>query len=69
MTVLRLRINNETGNVLYNTKVKYFIKKGSEHPVVDVYDLRGASASLDSSMDDIWTLIINIDTLPSGISV
>ena len=67
LTVLRLRINNDTGEPIYNTKVKYFVSGKSGGPVVDAYDLGGASLSVDSLNESLWAVTVAVDTLPSGI--
>lgn len=65
ITVLRLRINNETENIFHNVFVKYFVKS---HPILDTFDLHGAKVSLDSLNENIWAVTISLDTLPPGIS-
>lgn len=67
LTVLRLRIRNETGKNLYNTRVKYFVNGLPERPVVDVYDLGGANLTVDSLNEELWAVSIIVDTLPSGL--
>lgn len=64
LTVLRLRINNETENTFQDVSVKYFVKN---HPVLDTFDLRGAEISLDSLDESVWALTISLDSLPPGI--
>lgn len=67
LTVLRLRINNETGEPIYNTRVKYFVSGESGRPIVDAYDLGGASLDVDSLNESLWAVTVVVDTLPLGI--
>ena len=67
LTVLRLRINNEIGEPIYNTRVKYFVSGVLGRPVVDAYDLGGASLGVDSLNENLWAVTVTVDTLPSGI--
>ncbi len=64
LTVLRLRINNETENTFHNVSVKYFVKN---RPVLDSFDLHGAEISLDSLNENFWALTVSLDSLPPGI--
>lgn len=68
LTVLRLRINNDTGKDLHNIGVKYYIRKGpQEILVVDEYDLGGARVHLDSLDENTWVVIVDIDSMPPGV--
>ncbi len=68
LTVLRLRINNDTGKDLHNIGVKYYIRKGpQEILVVDEYDLGGARVHLDSINDGIWAVIVDVDSMSPGL--
>ena len=68
LTVLRLRINNDTGKDLHNIGVKYYIRKGpQEILVVDEYDLGGARVHLDSLNDDIWAVVVDVDSMSPGL--
>lgn len=64
LTVLRLRINNETEDTFHDVSVKYFVKN---HPILDTFDLHGAEISLDSLNESVWALTISFDSLPPGI--
>lgn len=64
LTVLRLRVNNETENTFHDVSVKYFVKN---RPVLDTFDLHDAKISLDSLDGSVWALTFSVDSLPPGI--
>ena len=67
LTVLRLRVNNESEKNIYDVSVRFFVQKQQGRLVVENYDLGGARVSLDSLDENIWAVKISIDSLPPGI--
>ena len=66
LTVLRLRIKNETEKEIYDVSVKYFVRK-KEAFALDSFDLSQTMVRLDSLYKDVWSLTMFIDTLPPGV--
>lgn len=56
ITILRLRVNNETENAFHDVSVKYFVKS---RPVLDSFDLHGVEISLDSLDGSVYLVIFD----------
>ena len=68
MTVLRLRVVNNTDSVYYRANVNYLLKRNQfEHIVVDPYDLGGAKLTLDTVDANTIAVSFEIDSIVPGI--
>ncbi len=68
MTVLRLRVVNNTDSTYYRAKVNYLLKRNQfEHIVVDPYDLGGAKLTLDTVDANTIAVSFEIDSIVPGI--
>ena len=68
MTVLRLRVVNNTDSTYYRANVNYLLKRNQfEHIVVDPYDLGGAKLTLDTVDANTIAVSFEIDSIVPGI--
>ena len=68
LTVLRLRVINNTDSTYRHADVKYLVKRNQlEHIVVDSYDLGGTRLSLDTVDANTIAISFEIDSIVPGI--
>lgn len=68
MTVLRLRVVNNTDSTYYRANVNYLLKRNQfEHIVVDPYDLGGARLTIDTIDANTIVVSFEIDSIVPGI--